>query len=241
MFIGHFGVGFGAKAVDRRVSLGSLFLAAQFVDLLWPALLLLGVEHVEIVPGITKVTPLDFTDYPITHSLVMVCAWGVLLGLAYWLAKRNTKGALLIGLCVVSHWVFDLIVHRPDLPLYPVHSPRLGLGLWNSMIGTLIVEGLILAVGVTLYLRVTRSKNRIGSYGLWALVAFLVLVYASNVLGPPPPSVAAIAWAGQLQWLLVAWAYWVDKNRIPHVGLAGNKEFEHARKRGLDAAVSLQL
>ncbi|MFC1614102.1 metal-dependent hydrolase [Gemmatimonadota bacterium] len=196
------------------MSLGTLFLAAQFVDLLWPTLLLVGLENVEIVPGITKLTPLEFSSYPISHSLLMVCVWGLLFGVIYWLVKKNPKGALVLGLCVVSHWVLDLLVHRPDLPLYPGESPRLGLGLWNSLAGTLLLEGLIFVVGVMLYLRVTKAKNRAGIFGFWALVGFLVLVYLGNIMGPPPPSTNALAWSGQLQWLFVVWAYWVDRNRI---------------------------
>lgn len=214
MFIGHFGVGLGAKAADKKVSLGTLFLAVQFVDLLWPTLLLLGLERVEIAPGITKLTPLDFVSYPISHSLLLVCGWGFLFGLIYWLVQKNRQGAVILGLCVVSHWVLDLIVHRPDLPLYPGASPHVGLGLWNSLAGTLLVEGCIFIVGLVLYLRVTRAKNRAGRYGLWGLVGFLVLVYLGNLFGPPPQSTTAIAWVGHLQWLLVIWAYWVDRNRI---------------------------
>ena len=223
MFIGHFGIGFGAKVADRRLSLGSLFIAAQFVDLLWPTLLLAGVERVEIRPGITAVTPLDFVSYPVSHSLLMVCVWSVLLGVAYWLLRRNRKGAIVVGLCVVSHWLLDLIVHRPDLPLYPAGSVRWGLGLWNSLSGTLLLEGLIFSVGVGLYVRVTSAKNRAGRYGLWALVGFLVVVYMANIFGPLPPDTAAIAWAGQLQWLLVIWAYWIDRNRGARMG-AGRDE-----------------
>ena len=217
MFIGHLAAGFGAKAAKPSVSLGTLFLAAQFADLLWPTLLLLGLEHVEIVPGITRLTPLDFTSYPISHSLLMLCLWGLLFGLVYWLIRKSTKGALVLGLLVVSHWVLDLIVHRPDLPLYPGPSPQLGLGLWNSLPGTLVAEGLIFVIGLGLYLRVTKAKNRAGLYGLWALVGFLILTYLGNVFGPPPPSSTAIAWVGQSQWLLVGWAYWLDRNRVAHV------------------------
>jgi len=212
MFIAHFGVGLGAKAAEPRISLGTTFLAAQFVDLLWPTLLVLGIERVEIAPGITKVTPLDFVSYPITHSLLLASVWGILFGLVYWAVKKNRRGAFVLGLCVVSHWVLDFIVHRPDLPLYP-GSVRVGLGLWNSMAGTLLVEAGLFALGCALYLRVTRSKNRAGTYGFWGLVGFLVLIYLGNVFGPPPPGTTAIAWAGHLQWLFVIWAYWVDRNR----------------------------
>lgn len=213
MFLGHFAVGFGAKAVARKTSLGTLFLSVQFVDLIWPTLLLLGIEHVRIEPGITTVTPLNFVHYPITHSLLMVLAWGAAFGGIYWLARKYTVGAIVVGLGVVSHWVLDLIVHRPDLPLYPGDSPEVGLGLWNSLAGTLAVEGLLFAAGVALYLRVTRAKNRIGLYAFWSLVGFLALIYVANIFGPPPPDVRAIAWAGHLQWLFILWGYWIDRHR----------------------------
>jgi hypothetical protein len=214
MFIGHFGVGLGAKAAKPKVSLGTMFLAAQFIDLLWPTLVLLGFEQVAIKPGITKLTPLDFVHYPISHSLLMVCIWALLFGTFYWLIKKNTKGALVLGLLVLGHWILDLVVHRPDLPLYPGGAIFIGFGLWNSIAGTLLLEGFIFVVGVILYLRVTRAKNRAGVYGFWALVVFLVFLYLGGMFGPPPPNTNSIAVAGQLQWGVVIWAYWVDRNRI---------------------------
>ncbi len=213
MFIGHFAIGMGAKAAAPKASLGSLFLAAQFLDLLWPTLLLLGIEHVEITPGITRITPLDFVSYPITHSLLMACVWGILLGSVFLLIRKNTRIAVVIGLCVVSHWVLDLLVHRPDLPLYPGHSPKLGFGIWNSLAGTILVEGIIFLAGIILYLRTTVANNNIGKYALWALIVFLLIIQIGNLFGPPPPNIEAIAWAGQLQWIFVIWAYWVDRNR----------------------------
>jgi FtsH-binding integral membrane protein len=171
-------------------------MAAQFLDLLWPTLLLLGIEQVEIKPRLTKSNPLDFLSYPISHSLLMVCVWGLLFGVVYWLFRQSRKTAVVLGVCVVSHWLLDAIVHRPDLPLYPGNSPMVGLGLWDSLSGTLAVEGIIFTVGVVLYSRVTRPKNRIGSYGFWSFLVFLVLIHLANTFGPPPPTVQAIA-AGQ--------------------------------------------
>jgi hypothetical protein len=213
MFLGHVGVGFGAKVAAPRVSLGALFLAAQFIDLLWPTLLLLGLEHVVISPGVTRVTPLDFTDYPISHSLVMVFLWGILFSGAYYLLRRYPRGAWVCGLAVVSHWFLDLVVHRPDLPLAPGGSSYFGLGLWSSLPVTLVVELAIFAIGVGLYCRTTSASDRIGTVGLWSLVAFLLLVYLGNLFGQPPPNVTALAWVGHAQWLLVVWAYWVDRHR----------------------------
>jgi membrane-bound metal-dependent hydrolase YbcI (DUF457 family) len=215
MFIGHFAVGFGAKAAQPKVSLGTLFLAAQFLDLLWPTLLLLGWEEVVIQPGITTVTPLNFIRYPISHSLLTVLGWSVFLGLIYWVWKKNASGALVVGFCVLSHWLLDVLMHRPDLPLYPGNSPRVGLGLWHSLPASLLVEGALFLLGVVLYTRRTTAKNKKGKYGCWALVAFLVLVHLANLFGPAPGSSTDIAWAGQLQWLLVGWAWWMDRHRLP--------------------------
>jgi FtsH-binding integral membrane protein len=214
MFIGHFGIGLGAKKLAPSVSLGTLFLAAQFLDLLWPSFLLLGWEHVKIQPGISKMTPLNFTDYPISHSLLMAVVWGLLLGLVYFLIKRKYKAAIIVGLAVLSHWFLDYLVHIPDLPLYPGSSIDLGLGIWNYKLASILLEGFFFIGGTILYLRATRAKNKTGKIAFWALIIFLVLIYISNLTGSAPPSVKAIAWAGQLQWLFVIWAYWVDKNRI---------------------------
>ena len=213
MFVGHFGVGFGAKAAAPRASLGTLVLASQFIDLLWPTLLLLGIETVAIRPGITRVTPLDFTSYPVSHGLLAVALWGLLFAGTYQLARRYTAGAVTMFAAVVSHWLLDLLTHRPDLPLWPGNDTKVGLGLWNSLPATLAVELAIFGGGLALYLRTTRATDRTGSVALWGLVGFLLLVYAANLFGSTPPGVEAIAWAGHAQWLLVAWAFWVDRHR----------------------------
>lgn len=213
MFLGHFGAGFAAKAAAPAVSLGTLFLAAQFIDLLWPTLLLLGLEQVRIAPGITRVTPLEFVDYPISHSLLAVLGWAVLIGVVHRVARGSTRAALVVAALVLSHWLLDLVVHRPDLPLVPGGEARVGLGLWSSLGGTLAVELSIFAAGLCLYLRRTEAADRAGRWALWGLVAFLLAAHLANLFGAPPPSVAAIAWVGHAQWLLVAWAYWVDRHR----------------------------
>jgi hypothetical protein len=212
MFIGHFGVGFGAKAAAPRVSLGTLILAAQFVDLLWPIFLLLGLENVRIDPGNTAVTPLDFVRYPFTHSLVTGIGWGLLLGLAYLTLRRSARGAAVVGLAVVSHWVLDWISHRPDMPLYP-GGPKVGLGLWNSVAATVAVEAAIFIVGVALYLHVTRARDRVGHWALWSLVVLLAVAYVANLTAPPPPSASALAWFGLGAWLFVPWGYWINRHR----------------------------
>ncbi len=217
MFLGHFAVGFGAKAATPRVSLGTLFLAAQFVDLLWPTLLMLGLERVRIDPNHPPGPPLEFTHYPISHSLLAVVGWGLLLGVLYFLIRRDRRGAWVVGLCVLSHWLLDLLVHYPDLPLYPGASPLVGLRLWSFPILEMGLELVMFAWGIVLYLRVTRPVDATGKWALAGLALFLVAIQLANAAGPPPPSVYALAWVGQAQWLLVAWAYWVDRHRQPLV------------------------
>ena len=215
MFIGHYGLAFGSKRLVPTVSLGALFLACQLADLLWPTLVLLGIERVALAPGITRATPLDFQYYPYSHSLVALAVWGVAAGLAYRLATRSTWGAaLVLGLLVLSHWFLDLIVHRPDLAIVPGEGPKVGLGLWNSVPGTLAVEYLLFALGVWIYIKSTAARDRIGSIGLWTLILFLAAIEVANILGPPPPSVAAVAWSAEAMWLLVAWGFWVDRHRV---------------------------
>ena len=214
MFLGHFGLAFGAKKPAPGLSLGALFAASQFADLLWPTLLLLGYERVVIRPGITTVTPLDFVSYPYSHSLLALCAWAVLwLAIYLVLARTRIAASITIAALVLSHWLLDYVTHRPDLPLTPGGSARVGLGLWNSLPGTLIAEFAIFAAGLLLYLRATAPRDRAGSVGLWALAIFMMVVYLASVFGPPPPSPSAIAWTAQSMWLLVVWGYWVDRHR----------------------------
>lgn len=219
MFIGHFGVGLAARRVAPTLSLGTAFLAAQWLDLLWPTFLLLGWETARIEPGATVVTPLVFEHYPLTHSLVAATGWGVLLGAVYAVLRRDARTGLVVGLLVVSHWVLDALVHVPDLPITPEGAARVGLGLWNSMAATLAVELPLFAAGVWLFARATWARlDTVGRWAFGALVAFLGLIHASNLLGPPPPNVATIAWVGQAQWLLVAWGYWVE-SRVARTGI----------------------
>jgi hypothetical protein len=214
MFIGHFGIAFAARRVAPAVSLGTLFLACQLADLVWPVLVIGGVERVAVDPGNTAFTPLAFEHYPYSHSLVTLGAWGGLLGVAYaGLRRASGRMAAVVAVVVWSHWWLDFLTHRPDLPLWPGGSARLGLGLWNSVPGTLLVEGAIFAAGLALYARATRPRDRAGTIGLWALAALLSLITAANVLGPPPPSAAAVVWTANALWLLVAAGYYVDRHR----------------------------
>jgi len=213
VFIGHFAVGLASKRVAPRASLGTYFLAAQFLDLLWPTFLLLGLETVRIVPGITVVTPLDFTSYPYSHSLAAALGWSVLFALVYFGLRRNLRESVVLAICVLSHWVLDFVTHRPDLPLTLGGSVRVGLELWASRGWTLAVELSMFLAASTLYLRGTQARDRTGSLACWALLGFLLVAYFGAIFGPPPPSVPALGWGGQSVWLLVVWGYWVDRHR----------------------------
>ena len=213
MFLGHYGVAFAAKRAAPRTSLGALAFAAQFLDELWPILLLLGVEQVKIVPGLMAASPMDFTNYPYSHSLLMAIVWGILIGGVYFLLRRYGRGAWIMGALVVSHWFLDVPMHRADLPLWPgASSPKVGWGLWNSIPATYVIEFAIYAIGIAVYLRATRARDRIGSWGLWAYILVLaILLVTSN--GSPPPSERVLAWTALGLWLFVPWAWWVDKHR----------------------------
>jgi uncharacterized membrane protein len=213
MFIGHFAVAFAAKRVAPEVSLGTLFLAAQLADLVWPTLVLLGVERFEIRPGITAVTPLDFVHYPYSHSLVGMALWALALAAVYFAVRRRARAALILAAVVLSHWLLDFATHRPDMPLTIGGSERFGLGLWHSVGATAAVEGALFALCLWIYVRATRARDRVGRWALVGLIAFLVVIYVANLFGPPPPSVAAVAWSAQAIWLLVAWGYWIDRHR----------------------------
>jgi hypothetical protein len=214
MFLGHFGLGFGAKKAAPTVSLGALFAACQFADLLWPTLVLLGLEQVEVQPGATRMTPLHFVSYPYSHSLLALAAWGAVFGVVYNVATHSPMiaGATL-GLLVLSHWFLDVVVHRPDMPLTLTGTARFGLGLWNSMAGTLAVELLTFAAGVVVYVRMTVARDRVGSVALWSLVVFFLTIYSASTFGAPPPGARVVAWSAEAMWLLVVWGYWVDRHR----------------------------
>jgi FtsH-binding integral membrane protein len=120
---------------------------------------------------------------------------------------------LLLGILVLSHWILDLITHIPDLPLFPGVDTKVGIGLWNSIPFTIIVEGLIFITGSFLYIKATKAENKKGVFALWGLLIFLVIIYVMNIFGPPPESAVAIGYVGLSQWLLIAWGYWIDRNR----------------------------
>jgi hypothetical protein len=217
MFIGHFAVGFAAKKAAPKTSLATLIAAALWPDILWPVFVLTGIERVRIDPGNTTVTPLAFDYYPISHSFVADVGWATLLAAAYFVTTKYRAGTVWIWIGGMSHWVLDFISHRPDIPIAPGMSASVGLGLWNSVAGTLIVEGGFFAAAVWLYAKATRAHDKVGAWGLWSFVALLSLLYLANLFGPPPPSVPAVAWSGIACLPLFLWVGWFDRHRSPAV------------------------
>ena len=216
MFLGHYALAFGAKRIAPAVSLGTLFLACQFADLLWPSLVLLGLERVEIDPGNTLVTPLNFVSYPYSHSLVMLLVWAAVFALLYRAVRGPRPVAMAtVAALVFSHFVLDVITHRPDMPITVGGGQKIGLGLWNYPGTTLAVESAMFLAGLALFVRATREKDRKGQIGLLALIATLAAVYFAALYGPPPPHARAVAIVGHLSWLFVVWAYWIDRHREP--------------------------
>ena len=214
MFIGHFAVAFATKKVAPKASLGTLVIAAAFLDVVWPVLVLLGIERFRIVPGFTANNPFDFVYYPWSHSLLMTLVWSLLFALVYFAAKGDRAGAVWVGMVVASHWVLDFVSHRPDMPLYPGGSQRLGLSLWQSIPATFAVEGLMFAAGIALYAQATKSKDRIGTIAWWAMVGLLLALYIPGPWSSPPRSENAVAILGIVALAIFGpWAYWIDRHR----------------------------
>ena len=208
MFIGHFGVGLLAKRKESQPSLAMMFVAVQLLDLLWPIFVLFGLESLEIDPGNTKLTHLDFTYYPYSHSLLMALFGRALMGVIYFIFTKNMRGSVLLGGLVISHWILDLITHRPDLPLTPFSEYRVGFGLWNHPVAEIILELGIFGLGAFLYYKSPCFKRKIS---FWLLILFLLVTHLMNLFGPPPPNTLAVAWSANLMWLIVIWAWWIEK------------------------------
>jgi membrane-bound metal-dependent hydrolase YbcI (DUF457 family) len=213
MFIGHYAVALAAKKAAPRTSLGTLIAAAIFLDLLWPVLVLVGIERVNVDPAATAFTPLDFAHYPWSHSLLMSVVWGAILGLLYHGIRNYPHGAAAVAALVVSHWLLDLPMHRPDLPLTPWGETRLGFGLWNNVPATVAIEFLLFAGGALIYATSTRSRDHVGAWGFAVFLTMLAVIYAAAGFGPPPPDATSVAWTAQAQWLFVVLAAWFDAHR----------------------------
>jgi membrane-bound metal-dependent hydrolase YbcI (DUF457 family) len=214
MFVGHLALSFAARRSDDRTSLVWYIVAANLIDLIWPILLIAGVERVRLDPGNTAFTPLAFEHYPWTHSLLMVLVWAIALGALARARGVPTSTAMVIAALVASHWLLDFVTHAPDLPLWPGGEARLGLGLWNSIPATFAVEFALWAGGIALFLGARRPRGLHGWVALGSFLLVTTLMWAASPFSPPPPDDRAIAYFSTFGWIIVPWAVWIERTSV---------------------------
>jgi hypothetical protein len=226
MFVGHYGVSFAGKKPAPRLSLGALFLAVQLLDILFAIFVLLRIEKLRIVPGFTKFNPYDLYWMPYSHSLLGALIWSAmttLVGLAAlrrirWSRDRRVAAGVL-GAAVFSHWLLDLPMHTPDMPLgLDAASPKVGLGLWNHPALALAAELLVLGAGVAIYLRATQPRPGRGSGPVWVFAGVLAALTLATPFYPVPASDRVFAAQALVLYLaLAAVAQWIDRGRAPRL------------------------
>jgi hypothetical protein len=220
MFVGHYAASFILKRVDKNASLGMLFLAVQFVDILFFPFVLMGIEHFNIVENYTESTHFELEFMPYTHSLFASFLWAaaVYIALRFLPLKKavnKNKVAIVMGVAILSHWFFDLIVHTPDLPLLSDSSTKIGLGLWNNAVATYLLEAVLLLVGLGIYLKSTEATTFVGKYGMIIFVVLMLIINANNIFGPPfgadviTMSVSALV----MYFIFAGVAFWLDRKR----------------------------
>lgn len=215
MLVGHVAAALVGKRIAPKVSLGTLMLAAVAADLLWCVFLIGGIERVQISPGTRVQDSLVATYIAYSHSLLMDAVWAVCFGAAYFLRRRNLHGTWVVAAVVLSHWLLDFVSHRPDMPLAPGVRGHFGLGLWDSVVATLLVEGGFWLLAIILYIRATHPGKRAGLYGFWIGIALITAAWLNNIAGPPPsPGEGNVAIPSLIFFaLVVAWAYWMNRAR----------------------------
>ena len=205
MFVGHLGVGLLAKRAEPKISLGTWMLAVMLADFVAFPLLIAGVERFNANPGL---------GIPYSHGLLMDTVWAALFALAYFLLRHNRRGVWLLFAAVLSHWLLDVVSHRPDMPLAPGVPAVFGLGLWSSVPATLVLEGGFWLLATILYIRATRPIRRAGAFGFWIGAALLTLSWYSNVTKGMEPNPVKAGVGGLIFFsLVVAWAYWMNRAR----------------------------
>jgi hypothetical protein len=215
MFVGHLAIALAGRAASRTTSLAWFVTAACFVDLVWPLLLLAGVEQVRIDPGNTAFTPLAFDSYPWSHSLLMGCAWGAALGFFARTRGVAIAEAWLVAVLVVSHWLLDVVTHRPDLPLWPGEGAVHGFGLWNSIPATFVIEGALWIGAIAWFQRTRRPRGALGHLAFWSFVVTSTLVWSTGPFTPPPADAHALALFALAGIVLVPWAWWIERTSLP--------------------------
>lgn len=207
MILGHYAVGFIGKKMAPNASLGTVMLAALWLDLVWSVFLLVGVERVRVEAGATRAMPVFFEYFPFSHGFVSAIAWSLLFGSAYWLIRRNRVTASVLAACVFSHWWLDAIAHDQDLPFAYADSTTVGLGLWRSLIATFLVEATLFGIGVAVYLRRYQARTPFGNYLFVGFVSALLVIYTSLFVGYVPSGTTEVAIVTLGQWAFVGLAY----------------------------------
>jgi hypothetical protein len=222
MFVGHLGAALASKRISPATSLVWFVLAANLVDLIWPFFLLAGLERVTVAPGAQPFTPLIFDHYPWTHSLVSGILLGAVLGHLAFMSGVPRPKAAIVALLVPSHWVLDFVTHAPDLPLWP-GGPKVGLGLWDSIPATFAVEGALWLIAIALFLQVRRPRGAMGHVAFWSFVVVSTIMWATGPYSPPPPDERSLAYFALIGWIIVPWAWWIERTSTNRLG-AGRVE-----------------
>jgi membrane-bound metal-dependent hydrolase YbcI (DUF457 family) len=210
MFLGHFGIGLGAKKLCPTLPLNLLFTASLLPDLIWSILLLFKIEKAEVIK-----LPLSiiYIEYSFSHSLLSTFVLALLLGAIYFLIKKKKKESLILSSLVFSHWLLDYIIHISDIPLVPGSSTKVGLGLGQFVLLTALLEGILFLIGAYFYEMTTNYKNNKGKYYLPLLILLLIMLNVFLLLGPTPASNITILWQPLLFLVFIYQAYFIDKNR----------------------------
>jgi hypothetical protein len=217
LFVGHYAVALALKKFEKRASLGVLFIAVQFVDILFMPFVMLGIERMNIIPRFTESTHFQLEYMPYTHGLIASVLWAALSFVLFrWTFVKDRSVAIVVSLAVFSHWVLDLITHTPDLPLLADDSIKLGLGLWNNAAATFSLEAILLVGALMLYLKATRASTKLGKYGMAVFVTLLILINIFNIFGPPPQGgTMELTIMGLSAYILfAAVAFWLDRKRV---------------------------
>jgi hypothetical protein len=211
MFIGHYSAALAASAAEPRARLWVYIAGCQLLDIAWSALVMAGIEKLRIDPQLPG-NALDLYSMPYTHSLPAALLWSAIAAaLARGLLRLPWRAAVIVALTVFSHWVLDLLVHRPDLELW-FGGPKAGLGLWNRPLAEMALEVGLVAVAGAAWSARRRARGR----GALAPVLFIAFLVAVQVIGAATPAAADPAALGRTALIvylaIVAVAWFVDRS-----------------------------
>lgn len=220
MFVGHYAAAFVLRPLRKSPSLPVLFVAVQLMDILFFGFVLAGTESLRLTPGITAMNPLDLYNMPFSHGLAGVLVQSALFGLliaALMGEGQRVVGGIIAGMAVFSHWILDVITHRPDMMLFH-EIDKIGAGLWNYPAAAMAVETLVIVSAFVLFIAASRPRAGAGRASLIALGVGMVVLQCVNWFGPAPnpltTSLDFVAAQGLLAYaVLAALALWVERSR----------------------------